>query len=168
MATLLGVLAMAIVGIQQLAAQSHSSDGAQTIGSVVDPNVVREGTLGGLHHHLNLVSVGSGGRLFTLDSVVVETDRITILYHATGVKSISFAEVTQNPLYRTEPPTLVLVAVDGQVLTPIDAATEGPEGGTRWGYLVVRWAGGVPHHIHVSVKRVEGDQQATWEVDTDL
>jgi len=166
----IGAVALAILiaalGIRQLAAQSQGSTPTSQIGP--DPGAVRDATVPGAHHNLSLASTNAAGKQLTIDDVVVGTDRITVLFHATGVKSIPFSQLTQDPLYQTEPPTLIQVVVDGAALVPIDAQTEGEQGGTRWGYIVVRWAGGTPHHIHISVERIEGDLQAKWVVDSDL
>lgn len=123
----------------------------------------------GVHHRLGVVTVNAAGKQLTIDDVVVGIDRIAVRYHATGVKGISFSQLAQDPRYRTESPTLIRVTVDGKRLTPLDAWTQGEQGGTtREGQFIVRWAGGVPHHIHISVERIEGDLEANWEVDTDL
>jgi len=123
----------------------------------------------GAHHRLGIVTVNAGGKQLTIDDVVVGSDRIAVHYHATGVKGISFSQVAQDPRYRTESPTLIHVTVDGHLLTPLDAWTQGEQGGTtREGQFIVRWAGGAPHHIHISVERIEGDLEAKWEVDADL
>ncbi len=163
-----GTVLVAGVGIQLLAAQSQRVSTPPVAQFAADPSGVREATIKGVHHHLSLVTANATGRQLTIDSVVVSTDRITLLYHATGIKCIDFSQISQIPLYRTEPPTLIVISVDGHALRPMDGATEGPHGGTRWGYFVVAWTGTSPNHIHVSIKRIEGDLLAKWEVDTDL
>lgn len=123
----------------------------------------------GIHHRLGFVAVNAVGKQLTIDDVVVSTDRIAVHYHAAGVQGISFSQVAQDPRYRTESPTLIRVTVDGQRLAPLDAWTQGEQGSTtREGEFIVRWGGGMPKHIHISVERIEGDLQATWEVDADL
>jgi hypothetical protein len=119
----------------------------------------------GVHHNLDLVQTNAAREQLTVDDVVVATDRIAVAYHATGVDS-TFA---LDPRSGTEPPTLIHLVVDGQTLAPIDGSTGGEQGmPTMWGEFVGRWNGGTPHHIHISVERIEGDLQAKWEVDADL
>jgi hypothetical protein len=167
-----GAILIAGLAVRQLAAESPSPTTPFAGQVATNPSELREGIIQGIHHHLGLVKANANGRQLTVDSIVVSTDRITLLYHATGITSIDFSQISQNPLYRTEPPTLIVISVAGLALRPMDGATEGPQegpqGGTRWGYFVAAWTGAPPHHIHVSIKRIEGDLLAQWEVDTDL
>ena len=134
-----------------------------------DPNAENQFGVQGTHHVLRLSSTNPSKKLFVIDEVVVGADKIAVRYHAAGISGIAFEDVTKNPLYRTESPTLIRVVVDGKLLVPVDAHTEGSRGGsTRNGEFVVAWKGGVPHHIHVSVVRIEGDTNAAWELDSAL
>jgi hypothetical protein len=153
-------------GIPKQTASSLGS--AANVHMGMDPGAVMDAEVQGVHHHLSVLLTNAAGKQLAIDDVVVGTDRITVLFHATGVKSIPFSQLAQDPLYQTEPPTLIQVLVDGASLVPIDAQTEGEQGGTRWGYIVVGWAGGTPHHVHISVERIEGDLQAKWVADSDL
>jgi len=135
--------------------------------SVTSPAAVPTGQAA--PHRWGLVMSNPGGRQLIIDNIVVGADRNTLYYHVFGLKGISASQVGIDPRYQTESPTLIRVVVDGKPLAPLDAWTQGVEGSTtRQGEFIVRWTGGTPHHIHISVERIEGDLQAHWTIDADL
>ena len=104
-----------------------------------------------------------GNHLF-IGKVIVAADRLTIQYRATGS-----AFNSQGLSAAGQPPTQLLMTVDGKALIPLDGSVGGdPQNPFVTGDFSWRWSGGTPRHIHLVVTRILGDPQANWVADFDL
>jgi hypothetical protein len=125
--------------------------------------------LQGTHHRINQQLVNAAGKVFIIDDIVVGKDKIAIRYHATGIAWIPFEELGQSGLYTTEPPTLIKVTTDGVKLLPADAHIGGENGSsTLHGEHVAVFTGSAPHHLQISVVRLQGDVDAVFATEVDL
>ena len=120
----------------------------------------------GQHHQLGRDLGQTQGRDLVIDDVVVSTARIAVRYHATGVQSVPFEHINDNPLNAMQGPTLITVVADGKPLLPIEGTQSGERGGASVrGEHVFAWSGGSPKRLVISILRVMGDDRASWNTE---
>ena len=138
----------------------------------IDTGQTREDRFGlqGTHHRVGMQLINAAGRVFIIDDIVVAKDRIAIRYHAIGVSPIPHQDaMTLNPLYKTEPLTMIKVTADGVVLLPYEATIGSDRDPAKLrGEHVSVFSGTAPHHLQISVVRIEGDLDAVFATEADI
>ena len=115
-----------------------------------------------------LDAVNARGQHFTIDALCVNGDKLDLRYHASGVSAIAFTDIGSNPLYRTQPPTLINVTSAGNVYRPYDGTIGGQQAvKTVQGEFIWTFTGKPPHHLDFAVVRLMGDTNATWTIHID-
>src|SRR2546427_946039 len=71
-----------------------------------------------------LDAVNARGQHFTIDGLSVTGDKLDLRYHASGVAAMKLGQ-PPPPQCRTQPPTIINVASDGNFYVPYDASESG-------------------------------------------
>lgn len=148
-----GLLAAGVVIFSvRLGAHGHLSDGQNTVH---------------LENAIGLDLVNTSGQHFVIDDLFVTGDKLDLRYHARGVVAMNSGE--PPPLQcRTQSPTIINVASDGNFYIPYDATIGGQQGSTTvQGEFIWTFTGKPPHHLDISVVRVLCDTNASWTIHVD-
>lgn len=122
----------------------------------VDADLVVQGD-----DHRVVRDLGStNGRDLVIDDVVIGTDRIAVVYHASGIKAV---HTYDNPAFAREGATLVTMSADGKSLIRYEDSDSCTTGSSAVrGAMVFRWQGGPVHHLQIWISSILGDGHATW------
>jgi hypothetical protein len=114
-----------------------------------------------------LDAVNASGQHFTIDGLTVTADKLDLRYHVSGL-SLRNPSEGPPPQCRNQPPDLINVASDGNDYVPYDSSVGGQQGNpTIQGEFIWRFTGKPPHHLVISVVRLECDTNASWTIHVD-
>jgi hypothetical protein len=114
-----------------------------------------------------LDAVNARGQHFTIDGLSVTGDKLDLRYHVSGMATRDAGEGPPQQC-RNQPPELINVASDGNVYVPYDASVGGQAGiPSIQGEFIWRFTGKPPHHLVISVVRLECDTNASWTFHVD-
>jgi hypothetical protein len=120
----------------------------------------------GEHQHAYRDLGSTNVRHLVIDDVVVGTDRIGVLYHATGIKAV---HAGGNPIFMQEGATLMTATSDGESLIRYEDSDVCQVGtSTVRGEMVFAWRGGRVHRLQISVFSIAGDDHTTWATTFDF